>query len=249
MTEPKMPATKPSTVKRGLIEDIFLYLIFVVVTAFISWFLISTQNEASRKMPTPGPDREQIFLTLLREANSTPPGPKTAVTRNEPLNDVDKNKLNQNYAAYLQAQANLNQRRYDMGAQLVMADVTRKNIGFLIGTLLSLLGCVIIVRRIRRMPVSASGTVSGQQINLLTSSPGVLLVVVGSIMIIATILKSSDVYVNDFDPTSPFVVTDAPRKADDTVPKDRTNSDRSPDDGSETQNHTAAPVTAANTSR
>jgi hypothetical protein len=221
MSDNKTPGRNPGRLARGLFEDIFLYTITAVIIVFTSWFLISTQNEITKNLPKA--DTEQIFLNAYPN--------QIDQTAEKMENDLSNgilsppNAINRNYMAYLQAQSNLNKKRYDLGSQLVIANMTRKNIGFLIGTLLALLGCIIVVRRIRNMPLSASGNVSGQSFSLLTASPGVLLVVMGSIMIIATILRSDEVYVHDFDPVSPLITegkkvdSNAKKEADDELNK------------------------------
>jgi hypothetical protein len=182
-----MAETKPKpTARRGLVEDIVLYVIVAIVIAITSWFIITTQERIEEKLK--GADNTQVFLEAFEKAGAADPSADTAT---------------RSYYAYLQAQANLNKKRYDMGSLLVVAGMTRKNMGFLVGMILALLGCVIVVRRIRQMPVEASGNVSGGKVSLITASPGVLLVLMGTAIILATVLRSEEVYVNDFEPVLP----------------------------------------------
>jgi len=182
------------TKNRGIIEDTFLYLTLVVVLTFSSWFLMKTHFDIEKSQPQP--TNQQIFIDILNNKSLETDSNKT-----------DSEKINKNYLAYLQAQANLNKSRYDLGTQLVSANLMRKNIGFLIGTLLALIGCIVIVRRIRNMSVSAEGSAAGQQIKFLTASPGIVLVMLGSLIILTTIIRQDTVSVQDFEPISPFVNT------------------------------------------
>jgi hypothetical protein len=191
------------SVRRALMEDIFLYLIVTIVIFSTSWFLMNTQNEIMGKLLAP--NNSTVFVESFKEEREKLSGNNSMDVSTGKVPDRSRDhQINVNYLAYLQAQSDLNQNRYNLGAQLIVANMTRKNIGFLIGTLLSLLGCVVIVRRIRNMSVSASGNVSGQQMSLNTASPGILLALLGSIMIIATIVRGDEVRVDDIDPVSPF---------------------------------------------
>ena len=181
---------------RGLFEDIFLYAILLCVIGFSSWFLYNTQTEFEKNLPKKTTDNNHIYLEALDKeiAPSATPEKDSVVSR-----------FDKNYLAYLQSQANLNKNRYDLGSQILIANTTRKNIGFLIGTLLCLIGCIVIVRRIRNMSIEAEGNAAGQQFKFLTASPGVLLTLFGSAIILATIIRVDKVEVTDYDPLLPYV--------------------------------------------
>lgn len=170
---------------RGFFEDLFLYLTLILVIAFSSWFLSeSHENTQDRLQPK---TEANIFLDEIKRIEAS-----------------DKNAADKNYLAYLQAQSNLNKKRYDLASQTLIANLTRKNIGFLIGTILSLIGCIVIVRRIRNMSLEAEGNVSEAKLKFLSASPGVLLVFFGSIIVTATILRTDEINVKDYEPVSPF---------------------------------------------
>jgi hypothetical protein len=67
----------------------------------------------------------------------------------------------------------------------ILSSSARKNAGFLVGTLLALMGCIIIFRRIRQMPATID--IGALKTNLVSSSPGIIIVVLGSLIILATI--------------------------------------------------------------
>ena len=172
---------------RGEFEDIFLYSTLAVTICFASWFLYTTQQKFEEKKEEN--NSKQVFLEYPATGN-----PNSA-------------KYDRDYLAYLQAQANLNKHRYELGEKILIPNATRKNIGFLIGMLLSLIGCIVIVRRIRNMGIMAEGTAAGQQFKLLTASPGVLLAVIGGTIIMTTIITTDKVEVKDYEPKMSLNVT------------------------------------------
>lgn len=189
---------------RGLFEDIFLYLILISIIGFSSWFLFSTQQDLKKEKESEQTEKKkaQIFLEALDQEKASQPDLQNSNTSSK----VTPEKFDRDYLAYLQAQANLNEQRYELGHQAYITNSTRKNIGFLIGMLLSLIGCIVIVRRIRNMDISAEGSAVGNQLKFATASPGVMMILLGSIIILTTILRTDKVTVTDNSPLAPFQI-------------------------------------------
>lgn len=111
------------------------------------------------------------------------------------------------HKSFLAAQVYLSMKRYEHAAASVYSDAARTNVAFLVGVLLSLLGSLIIVRRVRESPIKAG--VDAPQLfrfDIATSSPGIFLVFLGTVLMAITILKSDHVAVQDGGITHPPTV-------------------------------------------
>lgn len=80
--------------------------------------------------------------------------------------------------------------RYDFALKILLSNSTRTNLSFLIGSVLCLVGSMFVIRRSRIDNFEASGEVPSKSISLSlkTSSPGVLLSLFGTIIIIFSII-------------------------------------------------------------
>ena len=94
----------------------------------------------------------------------------------------------------MKSNAVLSEQYINYANKALMSSATRKNTGFLVGNLLVLMGCVIVFRRIREMPATVEMAATSQaSLKLLSSSPGVIIVILGSAIILATILHSDTI--------------------------------------------------------
>jgi len=95
------------------------------------------------------------------------------------------------------------QLRYDYADKILLSNSTRKNIAFLVGTILAIFGCLIVIRGVRDSPIE--GEVSALEkaaIKVKTSSPGVMIVLCGCIIIALSI------FVKDkYDIRDPYIST------------------------------------------
>jgi len=119
--------------------------------------------------------------------------PETAIRNDSQIAGVDPG-----YRLYLETQTAVSNKRYEQGARILLTTSTRKNTGFLVGTLLAFMGCIIVVRRVRRMPITADFAATEKaKLKVITSSPGVFITLLGTIIIMSTILRYDSFDVND----------------------------------------------------
>jgi len=80
--------------------------------------------------------------------------------------------------------------RYDFLSKVLLSNATRKNIAFLIGTMMIVLGTILIISRIESSINANMDTFEKAKFQITTSSPGVFVVLLGTIIVITTVLKS-----------------------------------------------------------
>lgn len=89
-------------------------------------------------------------------------------------------------------------RRYMYASGLVYTIAARKNAAFLIGAIIALIGCLVIIRGVREAPFSGElGYARNLTVRLQASSPGLVTIVLGSAVIIVTLLTPESVKVDD----------------------------------------------------
>lgn len=104
---------------------------------------------------------------------------------------------------FLDAQYRIVVRRYQHAAASTFSNAARTNVAFLVGTIIALAGCLVIVRRVRETPVEASWNAGAAlRTRLATSSPGIVLASLGTVIIVSTILADDSVVVEDTGITS-----------------------------------------------
>ncbi|MDH7911337.1 hypothetical protein [Winogradskyella sp. SYSU M77433] len=94
--------------------------------------------------------------------------------------------------------------RYDYMSKVLLSNSTRKNIAFLIGTMMSILGTILIISKIESSVNSSVDTFEKAKFQITTTSPGVFVVFLGGIIVITTILKSDKYEFSD----SPLTTTE-----------------------------------------
>ena len=87
-------------------------------------------------------------------------------------------------------------RYQQINATLLLRTWTR-NIGFLVGMVLAIVGAFFILGRLREETSQLSGESGGFKFALVTSSPGVILAVLGTILMIVTLVVKFDFAVQD----------------------------------------------------
>ncbi len=155
-------------------EDLVLYaLSFVLIIAFAVIF-VDLQRREERLI-------QSVSDSVVEHWQ--PPSP------NE--NDVlDLFEMDMNF---IRAQVTGLAMLYQQGSISTAAISTRKNLGFLVGTIIAIIGCVTVIRGVRQSPIKFEGSVSDKaQVALATSSPGVFVVLMGAIIIVSTIITSGE---------------------------------------------------------
>ena len=80
--------------------------------------------------------------------------------------------------------------RYEYSSKILLSNSTRKNIAFLIGTMMIILGTILVISKIESTIDTKITTLENAKFNLTTTSPGVFVIFLGTIIVITTILKS-----------------------------------------------------------
>lgn len=92
------------------------------------------------------------------------------------------------------------QRRYHQANVLLMARVWVRYLGFVTGMILSLVGAVFILGKLREPVTRMEAQGQGFSGSLATSSPGIVLAVLGTGLMLATILTHNQIDVSDAPP-------------------------------------------------
>jgi hypothetical protein len=88
-------------------------------------------------------------------------------------------------------------RRYAIGQSILMARLWARYLGFVTGMILSLVGAVFILGKLREASSSVNIDASFAKIALVSTSPGLIMTVLGTALMLATILTNPEIQVND----------------------------------------------------
>jgi len=89
-------------------------------------------------------------------------------------------------------------RRYNQAELLLMSRIFTKYLGFFTGMILAIVGAVFIIGRIREDATNIEGTVAEKaRFKLVTSSPGIIFGLLGTALMMTTILHHRDIEVRD----------------------------------------------------
>jgi uncharacterized protein YacL len=89
-------------------------------------------------------------------------------------------------------------RRYNQAELLLMSRIFTKYLGFFTGMILAIVGAVFIIGRIREDENNIEGTVAEKaRFNLVTSSTGIIFGLLGTALMMTTILHHRDIEVRD----------------------------------------------------
>ncbi len=99
---------------------------------------------------------------------------------------------------YIKAQVTTSALRYDQARIATATNAVRRSLAFLIGMIGFMLGCIIVIRGVRDAPFEAEASAENKaRIRLVTSSPGMVVVVLSAIIIMAVVLLDDKVEVRD----------------------------------------------------
>jgi hypothetical protein len=89
-------------------------------------------------------------------------------------------------------------RRYNQAGEILISGIYTKYLGFFTGMILSIVGAVFIISKLKEDTSNLEGTVNEQiKFKLISSSPGIIFGVLGTILMITTILKTVESNVTD----------------------------------------------------
>ncbi|WP_372948962.1 hypothetical protein [Mariniphaga sp.] len=89
-------------------------------------------------------------------------------------------------------------RRYNQAELLLMSRIFTKYLGFFTGMILAIVGSVFIIGRIKEDTTDFEGSISEKaRFKLITSSPGIIFGIMGTALMMTTILHHRDIEVRD----------------------------------------------------
>jgi len=159
-----------ATFFRGFnIEDLILYVFSVLLITVFSVFFYQHYTK------TVQPEAESV----LASAWLTPSGTDLCTD-------------------YIKAQVTNIAYRYQQARIATATNAVRRSLGFLIGTIGFMLGCIIVIRGVRDTPIEAEASANETiRLKLVTSSPGLVIVVLSTIIILSIMFLNDKVQVMD----------------------------------------------------
>lgn len=89
-------------------------------------------------------------------------------------------------------------RRYNQGGLLLMSRIYTKYLGFFTGMIMAIVGAVFIIGKIREDKSEISGTANELiKFSIVSSSPGIIFGVLGTVLMLATILNHNEILIQD----------------------------------------------------
>ncbi len=94
-----------------------------------------------------------------------------------------------NEAGGIDGNIRITQLKYKFASKILLSNSTRKNIAFLVGTLLAILGCMIIIRGVRDSPFEGEvNAFERAKVKIKASSPGIVVVLCGTLILILSVV-------------------------------------------------------------
>lgn len=173
MTESPSPppkrATPPAFLRGFNIEDLILYVFSLLTLIIFAIFFY------------------QHYITTVRPETDSPLAKGWLLPAG---NDICLD--------YIKAQVTSVALRYDQARIATATNAVRRSLAFLIGMIGFMLGCIIVIRGVREAPVEAELSAENKaRIRLITSSPGIVVVVLSAAIIMGVVLLNDRVAVQD----------------------------------------------------
>lgn len=154
----------------------------LLIGAFI--FLATLQLNKFDNIIYSGDDQRKNFL----------PSPDAASTDSLLKNNVDYLKW---YSLVKTEEYSIN-RRYGQGGVLLMSRIYIKYLGFFTGMILAIVGSVFIISKLKEDVTELEGSIQDKtKFRLLSSSPGIVFGLLGTTLMMTTILTHSEINVKD----------------------------------------------------
>jgi hypothetical protein len=156
--------------------------VLVVSALFFAWQSVYEFSDFKRRVASPKLDLSEIF---------------------DRFEKTDAGKLESNRFEYLQwkslvyLEQETIQHRYAQGAATVLARAWTRLLGFTTGMVLAIVGAAFILGKLREAQSELKHETEGIKISLMTSSPGIVLAVLGSVLMGITLLSKFDIEIRD----------------------------------------------------
>jgi hypothetical protein len=101
-------------------------------------------------------------------------------------------------------------RRYSQGGLLLVSRIFTKYLGFFTGMILAIVGAVFVIGKLQESTSDIEGSMSDQmKLKIVSSSPGIIFGVLGTVLMLSTILQHAEISVKDqplfLNPTNVYV--------------------------------------------
>ena len=124
--------------------------------------------------------------------------PALAALESNPAGASEKDKLQIfRWKTLAILEGNALQRRYHQANVLLMSRIWTGYLGFITGMILALVGATFILGKLRELESKVDAGNEGWKFSMTTASPGLILALLGTILMITTILGRSEIKVND----------------------------------------------------
>jgi hypothetical protein len=99
--------------------------------------------------------------------------------------------------------------RYEFAGKVLISNSTRINLSFLIGSVMCLLGTLLVIRKARMDSFEASGSDNSKNLlfSIKTTSPGIVLAILGTVILICSIAIKDEYYITDNDSITDGIVS------------------------------------------
>ncbi len=120
-------------------------------------------------------------------------------TRIEKVPEIDKNWLKENpvNSQLYQLEYLTIQKRYHQGNTSLMSRIWLQYLGFITGMILTIIGAIFILGKLREPESKIELDASQVKFSILSSSPGLVMVLLGTFIMITTILDHKDIEIKD----------------------------------------------------
>ena len=89
-------------------------------------------------------------------------------------------------------------RRYSQGGLLLVSRIFTKYLGFFTGMILAIVGAIFIIGKLQESSSDIEGSVGDQmKLKVVSSSPGVIFAILGTVLMLSTILQHAEISVKD----------------------------------------------------
>jgi len=150
---------------------------FFFAASFIQLFRLQQQIEKYPEI-----DLDQTFKSMEVHFSGLDEKNKIDFTKWKTLSVLEKQVLN---------------RRYHQANALLMSRIWREYLGFVTGMILTIVGAVFILGKLRAPATTLEAGWKGASLSLITTSPGILLAVLGTLLMYTTIATHHQITVDD----------------------------------------------------
>lgn len=98
------------------------------------------------------------------------------------------------------------EQRFIFASQVLISNSARNNMSFMIGSVLTILGAMIVIRRVKNETNSINAGNESFKFNFATNSPGLIIAALGCIIIVFSIAYKDNYSITDTEFTNPLKV-------------------------------------------